>query len=249
MRYAFISDVHGNLPALDAVLADIKSRAADQIFHLGDLVGYGPWPNEVVDRIRTEGISGVAGNYDSTVASRHEHCGCQYDDPRQQELSMDSYSWTLDHVSETTAAYLRGLPFRIDLRPAGGHAPGRNVILVHGSPTLNTVYWREERPLSFEKKMIQRLAAEPGDVVLFGHTHKPWTREVDGCLLINTGSVGRPKDRDPRGCYVMLDFGEPDTKPEFVRVPYDVERTAAATTAAGLPGEFATILRTGGYLE
>lgn len=125
MRYALISDIHGNLPALEAVLAELDERPdIDAVYHLGDLVGYAPWPNEVVATIRGRGISGVAGNYDSTVATRYVHCGCKYEDARQEELSHRSYAWTLEHVSAETARWLGGLPFRIDLRPLGGHTAG-----------------------------------------------------------------------------------------------------------------------------
>ncbi len=88
MRYALISDIHGNLPALEAVLADIDKRDdVDGIYHLGDLVGYAPWPNEVVALLREHRINGIAGNYDSTVATDYKHCGCKADSPRGEELA------------------------------------------------------------------------------------------------------------------------------------------------------------------
>lgn len=93
MKYALFSDVHANLPALDAVLASIAGQSGvDATYHLGDLVGYAPWPNEVVERIAAARIPGVAGNYDSTVAADYKHCGCKYEDPRQEELSHRSYA-------------------------------------------------------------------------------------------------------------------------------------------------------------
>src|SRR5215468_4521042 len=137
MRYALISDVHANLPALDAVLAHIQRDAFDAIYHLGDLVGYAPWPNEVVERIRSAHIPGVAGNYDSTVAADYKHCGCRYEDSRQEELSHVSFAWTLEHTSVQSKVLLRGLPFRIDLRPLGGHTSGPTITLVHGNHVLN----------------------------------------------------------------------------------------------------------------
>ena len=142
MKYALISDVHANLPALKAVQGHITERSdIDAIYHLGDLVGYAPWPNEVVALIASSGIAGVAGNYDSTVATDYKHCGCRYEDPRQEELSHLSYAWTRQHVSPDTRSFLAGLPFRIDMLPNGGHQAGPWVVLVHGTPTLNTVYW------------------------------------------------------------------------------------------------------------
>ncbi|HEU4787575.1 MAG TPA: metallophosphoesterase family protein, partial [Gemmatimonadaceae bacterium] len=153
MRYALISDIHANLPALEAVIADVRRRDdVDGVFHLGDLVGYGPWPNEVVKRIRDEGIAGVAGNYDSTVATHYQHCGCKYEDARQEGLSHVSYAWTLEHTSGETKAFLGALPFRIDLRPHGGHVSGPTITLLHGNQVLNTVYVHEERPDEFLAK-------------------------------------------------------------------------------------------------
>ena len=141
MRYALLSDVHANRPALDAVLRDIAARGdVDATFHLGDLVGYAPWPNEVVAMIRDAGIAGVAGNYDSTVATAYKHCGCRYEDARQEALSHESYAWTLEHASAESRRFLAALPFRLDLRPLGGHQAGPTVRLVHGSGVLNTVY-------------------------------------------------------------------------------------------------------------
>ena len=247
MRYALISDIHANLPALDAVLDDIRRRDVDAVFHLGDLVGYGPWPNEVVERIRAEGIPGVAGNYDSTVATAYAHCGCKYEDARQEELSHLSYAWTLEHTSAETKRFLGGLPFRIDVRPLGGHTSGPTLTLLHGNQVLNTVYVYAERSDDFLAKMASAVGAKPGDVICFGHTHKPWHREIGGVHFVNTGSVGRPKDGDPRAGYVVLELVDGAAAHVDVhRVGYDVETAAQAIIASGLPSDFADFLRTGG---
>ena len=248
MRYALISDIHANLPALEAVLADIAARpGVDATYHLGDLVGYAPWPDETVERLRAAGIPGIAGNYDSTVATQAPHCGCRYEDPRQEELSHLSFAWTLAHTSSDTAAYLGTLPFRIDLRPLGGHAAGPTVTLIHGNQVLNTVYVHEDRTDDFLAKMGAGIGARAGDVVCFGHTHKPWHRVVEGTHFVNTGSVGRPKDGDPRAGYVLLDVAaDAGVRVDTVRVAYDVEAAARAIVASTLPDEFADYLRTGG---
>jgi predicted phosphodiesterase len=247
MRYALISDIHANLPALRAVLDHIATRPGiDATYHLGDLVGYAPWPNETVTLLKGFRVEGVAGNYDSTVATDYKHCGCKYEDPRQEELSHLSYEWTRQHCSTETKRYLARLPFRLDLRPNGGHAPGPMVALVHGTPTLNTLYWTEDRPDSFCLKMAEAAGAKKGDVVCFGHTHKPWHREVEGIRFVNTGSVGRPKDGDWRAGYVILDMGAGRPRVEFVRVEYDLEQAMAAIRATDLPDDFAEYLATGG---
>ena len=251
MKVALISDIHANLPALQAVLSDIaKHTGVEAIYHLGDLVGYAPWPNEVTALLREHSISGIAGNYDSTVATNYKHCGCKYEDPRQEELSHVSYAYTRRIVTPETRRYLRGLPFRLDVSETGGHLAAPRLILVHGTPTLNTVYWTEDRSDEFCTQMARHAGARAGDLLCFGHTHKPWTREVAGVHFINTGSVGRPKDGDPRACYVIVDFAR-ETKPaiEFLRVEYDVEQAAKGIIDAGLPAEFAEYLRTGGVLH
>lgn len=248
MRLAVISDIHGNLPALEAALADIATRGVDATYHLGDLVGYGPWPNEVIERIRDEGIAGVAGNYDTTVAHNHPSCGCQHHDARHRALSAESYRWTAARTSAASRRFLASLPFRLDIRPFGGHAGGPTLILVHGAATLNTVYWREDRTDRFCTKMVGLLRARDGDAVFFGHTHKPWTRSFNGRTLVNTGSVGRPKDGDPRGSYALVEVGTGGIEVIFPRVPYDVERAVAGIADSGLPTGLGTILRSGGSL-
>lgn len=247
MRYALISDIHANLPALDAVLGDI-TRRPDVVgsYHLGDLVGYAAWPNETVERLRDANVHGIAGNYDSTVGTDYKHCGCRYEDPRQEELSHLSFEWTKRHASTETKRYLAALPFRVDVKPLGGHASSPTIILVHGTPALNTVYWTEDRPDSFCLQMARIAGAKAGDVICFGHTHRPWYRAVEGIHFVNTGSVGRPKDGDWRAGYVLLDAGVGDPRVEFVRVEYDLERAVRGIEDSELPDDFAAYLRAGG---
>jgi predicted phosphodiesterase len=249
MRYALISDIHSNLPALEAVLSDIDEREVDAVYHLGDLVGYAPWPDEVVSLLAERGIRGIAGNYDSTVATDYKHCGCKADTPHDEELSHISYEWTRANVSPETKQALSELPFRMDLRPAGGHTSRPQLILVHGTPTLNTLYWTEDRPDSFCTKMAASASAKEGDLIAFGHTHKPWQREVEGVRFLNLGSVGKPKDKDPRACYALVEADGEVSSVEHVRVGYDVERAARAIADSELPDEFAEQLRAGGKPE
>jgi predicted phosphodiesterase len=247
MKIALIADVHANAPALRAVLAGLTDRGlSDVTYHLGDLVGYAPFPDETVALLDKAGVPGVAGNYDTTVATDYAHCGCKYEDPEQERLSHVSYEWTRRHTGPRTKGWLGRLPFRMDLRAQGGHRPGRSVILVHGTPTLNTLYWHAERSDDFCRKMGDRAHARPGDVIAFGHTHVPWSRQVDGVTYVNAGSVGRPKDGDWRACMTLLDLSGEEPAVEFVRVPYDLEETCAAIRASTLPDFFADYLAAGG---
>lgn len=250
MRFVLFSDVHANRPALEAVLRDVKAKGASTgIYHLGDLVGYAPWPNEVVAMIRDAGIPGVAGNYDSTVATHYKHCGCRYEDPRQEALAHESFQWTLANTTDDTKSFLSSLPFRIDIRPFGGHLSGPTIRLVHGNHALNTVYVTEDRSDEFLATMARSMGAREGDAICFGHTHKPWHRVVAGVHFVNTGSVGRPKDGDPRAGYVVLDVTDAGVSVEFIRVAYDVEEAARAIMASTLPDDFAEYLRSGGTLR
>jgi len=245
MRYALISDIHANLPALRAVLNDIAKRDIDAIYHLGDLTGYAPWPNETVELLQERGIPGISGNYDSTVATGYVHCGCRAENPEQEARAHVSYEWTRAHASAETKEYLASLPFRLDVRPLGGHVSGPTITLVHGNQTLNTVYVTEDRPDEFLLKMASDLGLRANDGVCFGHTHKPWHRVVEGIHFINAGSVGRPKDGNWRACYVVLTATESQIGVEFKRVEYEVKEAMAATNAAGLPEEFADQLQSG----
>ncbi|MBI4521272.1 MAG: metallophosphoesterase family protein [Gemmatimonadetes bacterium] len=246
MRLALISDIHANLPALEAALASVRSEAPDAVYHLGDLVGYGPWPDEVVALLRAEGIAGVSGNYDSTVALDAEHCGCRYEDPLQERLSHASFEWTKQRVSAATRWLLGALPFRIDLRPAGGHASGPRLVFVHGTPTLNTLYWTEDRPDSFFRKMAGHAGLKDGDLIAYGHTHLPYVRRVDDVTYVNCGSVGKPKDGDPRGSYAIVEHQPHAWSVRIVRFDYDVARAAQAVRDQGLPSELADLLVSGG---
>jgi predicted phosphodiesterase len=252
MKYALITDIHANLPALEAVVADIGGRIeVAATYHLGDLVGYAPWPNETIELLRTRGIQGVAGNYDSTTASEYKHCGCKYENPRQEALSHASYAWTRAQVSPATRRFLGSLPFRMDLRPLGGHlAAGPRIVLVHGTPVVNTQYWTEDRPDEFCARMAGFAGLQPGDAIAFGHTHQLWHHALESIHYVNAGTAGRPKDGDPRVTYVLLEVaasGEVTT--EFVRVAYDVERAAQGIRASALPNEFAEFLEKGGNVS
>ena len=237
MTIAIISDIHGNLPALEAVLADLAGRPHDRTYCLGDLVGYGAFPNEVVDRIRTEAIPTIMGNYDDGVGFDRDDCGCAYRDEAEKARGQESLMWTRAKTSDPNKEFLRGFVPEIRFE-----ADGKRVLLVHGSPRRMNEYLFEDRPDS----SFQRLAeSSNADIIVFGHTHKPYVKEVGGVLFVNAGSVGKPKDGDWRGCYVILTPG--DAHPvAFVRVEYDLDRILQTMAATTLPAEFAEDLKTGG---
>jgi diadenosine tetraphosphatase ApaH/serine/threonine PP2A family protein phosphatase len=159
-----------------------------------------------------------------------------------------SFEWTRAHIQTETKRVLAGLPFRIDVRPRGGHVSGPTVTLVHATAVNNLVYLTEDRSDEFLTNIARQAHLRSGDVICFGHTHKPWHRAVDGIHFVNTGSVGRPKDGDARAGYVLLTVtdAEAGIDVQFVRVEYDIEAAARAVIEAGLPEEFAEFLRSGG---
>jgi len=255
MRIALFSDIHANLPALEAFFRDVDSRATDATYRLGDLVGYNIWPNEVVDQIRKRGIPTIAGNYYFGIGRGSDDCGCAYKTDLEKANGKVSISLTNEIIKEQQRAYLRVLPSHIRLQFQLGDKP-LSILLVHGSPRRINEYLFEDRE---GKSMIRFMQQAGADVMLFGHTHKPYHRTLrsvqpDGTAhflhAINIGSVGKPKDGDPRGWYVILDINQnasvsdkESIGAEFIRFEYEVEKAAKAVEDSILPNSYAASLR------
>ncbi|MDD8031236.1 MAG: metallophosphoesterase family protein [Acidobacteriota bacterium] len=260
MRLAIFSDIHGNLEALQAVLEDIGKRRVDLVFCGGDLVGYGPFPNEVIELLRRRHVPVIMGNYDQGIGQDADDCGCAYRDQVSKALGQRSIAWTRERVSADNKAYLRNLPAKISLI-----IKGKKILMVHGSPRRLNEYLFEDRPVSSVAKLFR---AEEADVIICGHTHLPYIKEMivdegwetvmgaDGrpstrrspggyYILINSGSVGKPKDGDPRAGYALIDYQGGNWHQEIIRLDYEVEAMAKATEQSGLPVEYADQLRAG----
>ena len=231
------SDVHANLHALEAIWAHIEREVPDTVYCLGDLVGYGAYPNEVIEFIKSRDIPTVMGNYDEGVGFDLHDCGCAYKDSEQDRLGKLSLSWSREHTSDVNKEYLQSLQRQIRLEE---HLP--DLLLVHGSPRKINEYLYEDRP----QATFERIAKVAGtDVILFGHTHLPYSKTVSKTLFVNTGSVGKPKDGDPRAGYVTLTLNR-KIEVEFHRVEYDVRAAGDAVRDRDLPPYFAALLETGG---
>lgn len=256
MRIALFSDIHANLPALEAFFKDVETRNTDAIYCLGDLVGYNIWPNEVIDEIRKRGIPTIAGNYDWGIGRSSDDCGCAYKTEEEKALGKVSISYTNEVVKDEQRAYLRTLPAHIRLEYQLNQDK-RNILLVHGSPRKVNEYLFEDRD---EKSMLRIMEQADADIMCFGHTHKPYHRILNSGVegenyfrhAINIGSVGKPKDSDPRGGYVILTINHDSTvsdkdsiKVEFIRFGYDIEKAAKAVEDSPLPNEYAEMLRKG----
>ncbi len=256
MKIALFSDIHANLPALDAFFEDIGPRKLDAVYCLGDLVGYNIWPNEVIDEVRRRGIPTIAGNYDFGVGRTSDDCGCAYKTEEEKAFGKISIAYTSDIVKDEQRAYLRTLPAHIKLEFQLNREK-LGVLLVHGSPRRINEYLFEERD---EKSMLKIMEDSDADIMCFGHTHKPYHRVLQSRQeetvhyrhAINIGSVGKPKDGNPQGGYVMLTISEDSsvTKAnsiavEFIRFDYDIETAARAIAGSLLPNEYADMLRVG----
>jgi putative phosphoesterase len=227
-----ITDINGNLPALQASLQVIDAIGVDALYWGGDLVGYGPHPNEVCRLIEEREIPTIYGNYDYAIGRELDDCGCAYVTQHDRELGQRSVAWTLVHTDQRSKDFMRALPF--DLRFELG---GQRIRLVHGSPRKVNEYLFENKPAH----TFERIAAGADcDVLVFGHTHKPWVHPYGGVLFVNCGSVGKPKDGDPRAAFAILELDDSgQLRASIERVPYDAEAVAREVEAAGLPGEYA----------
>jgi putative phosphoesterase len=237
MKIAVLGDIHGNIEALKAAWACAVSEGVNKIYHLGDLGGYAPFVNEVVDFLIDHDIEGVQGNYDETVANDREHCGCKYEDPVQAEMAGIGFKWTKEHTTPKSKDYMKNLPFEIKFA-----FDGKKVIIFHASPGKNNLYWYEDRPEKFFREMAEK---DDADLFIYGHTHRPYRKDLAGRIFINAGSVGKPKDGDTRACVALVEITGSGVKTEFIRVPYDIEKTASAIIQSGLPPYFAERLREG----
>jgi len=240
MTTALISDIHGNLEALDAVLAEIETRRPRRVLCLGDVVGYGASPNECLAKVRERCGLVLLGNHDAAASGGPEAA-------RFNIYARVAAEWTAKTLTRENREYLQRLP----LTSSEGSS-----FLVHASPAC---------PRDWEY-LLDRFDAEPQfhyftePICFIGHTHQPAvymadpagtkslplsnvTLAPDRRYIINVGSVGQPRDHDPRACFVV--YHEAAGEVEFVRVPYDIEGAQAKIRAAQLPEVLAARLATG----
>ncbi len=256
MKIALFSDIHANLPALEAFFNDVDGRNPDAIYCLGDLVGYNIWPNEVINAIRKRKIPTIAGNYDFGIGRMSNDCGCAYKTDHDKANGNVSISFTNDIIQPEERNYLRTLPahIRIEFQL---NEDTLNLLLVHGSPRKINEYLFKDRE---EKSLLRIMEHVDADIMCFGHTHKPYHRILNSGVdgndhfrhAINIGSVGKPKDGNPQGGYVMLTLNDKSSTldktsldVEFLRFDYDVETAAKAVEDSVLPNEYADMLRKG----
>ncbi len=225
MKLALISDIHGNLPALEAVLRSIKNERVDSIICLGDIVGYGARPNECIELLKDENIPSILGNHDATVIGR-------LSPSFMNSNARVASEWTIEQLTKINIEFLKSLPLTLEFE---------TILCVHSSPDEPEQwhYLFKNSDTSAGFRSFSQL------VCFFGHTHFPviFTNPSDGRRLINVGSVGQPRDHDSRSCYGIYNTSTADFL--WVRVEYPIAEAAKHIIDAGLPPYLAQRLATG----
>ncbi|MGD2145031.1 MAG: metallophosphoesterase family protein, partial [Anaerolineae bacterium] len=232
MKVALIGDVHANLPALEAVLDHARQQSVEAIWNIGDFAGYGAFPNQVIERLRQEQAVSIAGNYDVKVLEFKKKRN-KWRKKKQLQKFL-AFQWTHHTLTKENRRYLGSLPRERELQ-----IEGLRILLTHASPVSEEEHLTPDTP---EERLRELASMVEADVVICGHSHRPFVREVGGVHFINTGSVGRPDDGDPRACYAILTIGyssDRDLHVHHDRVAYNGGSAVAAIRDRGLPEAFA----------
>ncbi|MEM3068752.1 MAG: metallophosphoesterase family protein [Nitrososphaerales archaeon] len=214
---AIISDIHGNLDALNAIMKHLGKKS---IYCLGDLVGYGANPNEVVEWVRENNVKCVMGN--------HEYAVVTGDASWFNLDAQRAIFWTHSNLKRENFDFIKKLPEKIELK-----ADAVRILFVHGSP--NDPIFEYVLPDTHEGLFDYYLSNNNVDVIGLGHTHVPFLYESDKGIIFNPGSIGQPRSNDPRACYAILTIDNNDVKVEHKLIEYDVESAANKIIEAGLP--------------
>jgi predicted phosphodiesterase len=242
MRIAILSDIHGNLEALNAVIADMARQSpCDQVIVAGDLAWSGPWPAEVVDRVRGMGAAIIQGNTDAFFGRSPG----ETPPGKQGERFAAQLAWMQAQLGPERVAFLAGLPFSHRISPASDH----DLLVVHANPTdLDQAIYPNLPDAELDELLLGQ--GEPDwEVLAFGHVHVPFTRRWRERLLADVGSVGLPMDGDPRATYAVFTWDRREWCVEHRRVHYPVSAVAHQMRQSGMPRgkHFAERLMTAGY--
>jgi predicted phosphodiesterase len=242
-RIAVLSDIHGNLPALEAVAAEIRRMKPDGVLVAGDLVMNGPDPNGCIDALRfleSEGALIVSGNTDIAVGDFDYTAAFPQWADSMPEAVTAAAEWAHDELGDDQLAWLRRLPAERRMRAADGSL----VLVVHASPGSQTRGFDQALDANI---VYERAAMTDARVICVGHTHVPEVRDLGWKVIVNDGSCGYVFDGDPTASWAMVDIHEGNVTAEIKRTVYDVLSVANAISARGLPGDVyrAATVRTG----
>ncbi|WP_020596452.1 metallophosphoesterase family protein [Spirosoma panaciterrae] len=237
VQIAIISDIHANLPALQEVIKDIEARQIEQIYCLGDLVDFAPWPNEVIQFFRNTRIPCLLGNHDERIAFDQAIYPLAHHDAAETRNRIQAITYSKRTITVENKRWLSQLPYQLELIL---QVEGRihRLLLVHASPNRNDEYIYESHP---EADLLSRLAGRKVDVLLMGHTHVSYIKK-SSMLLINCGSVGRSKEADRKASYCLLTLTGAAISAEIIKVSYPIEAVALAIYQSDIPNFYADFL-------
>jgi predicted phosphodiesterase len=239
-RIAVFSDVHANLPALEAVLETIESLAPDLIVCLGDLVDFAPWPNEVIETIKARNICTLMGNHDERIAYNLDLTPLAKHGPDEQAARAEAIEWSRVAVTAPNKAFLAGLPKGLQLA-FGPIEKGLRIQFVHASTRSINEYIYEDHP---EEDVESMFASTGTNVIVMGHTHLPYVRSFGNGekLLVNVGSVGRSKETSRKPSFAVLSVNSDGVKAEIIRLSYPSQRAIEAIRQSAIPDFYANFL-------
>lgn len=225
-KIAFISDIHSNLPALEATFEKIKSLGINKVYCLGDIIGYHTFTNEVINLLKDNKVISIKGNHDLSITEEAFN--------RSKDSDFVLY-WNFDALTKDNLSYIKNLPETLDIK-----VEDVVIKLVHGSPNSITEYIREGSP-----EVDRYISEMTTDILMCGHTHLPYIAKRDGKFLLNTGSVGKPKFGKPEASFIIITVNGNIIEPEIVSVPYNIKKMTEHLSQNNFPDKLIRAIETG----
>ena len=238
IQLALISDIHANIIALDAVLADINKRDITQIYCLGDLVDFAPWGNEVIARIQEKNILCLLGNHDQRIAFDEAVIPLPHHDAQETLNREIAINLSKKQISATHKKWLATLPYNIELTFKIGKSL-RKILLVHASLQSNDEYIHQSTPKADLSAQLKKRAI---DILVMGHTHHSYVQQAEDILFVNCGSVGRSKEKDRQATYSIITLSEEGVEAQIVKVDYPIIEVAKAIYSSDIPNFYGDFL-------
>ncbi|MGV0830823.1 metallophosphoesterase family protein [Empedobacter brevis] len=238
IQIAIISDIHGNIVALNEVLADIKKKNISHVYCLGDLVDFAPWSNEVISFFRNNRIPCILGNHDERIAFDLPIIPLTHHDDDETENRIQAINHSKQHIISEHKEWLSTLPYQLELVYKIGKSY-QKILLVHASLDSNEEYVNESDE---KREMYSKLKEKAINVLVMGHTHQSYIQQISDVLFVNSGSVGRSKEEDRKATYCVLTLNEHKVNAEIVKVDYSVQEVISAIYASEIPNFYGDFL-------